>query len=95
MLENMGMLLPAYEEYVTKLQARLQQQNRGNCDRLLEALAYIYTDLLQFCFDAFKMLSKKSSSKCLQSVAEFVLLIFGRISSSKKSLRQLHELEDI
>lgn len=63
MLENMGMLLPAYEMYVTKLQARLRQQNKDDCERLLRALAYIYTDLLQFCFDSFKLLSKKSSSK--------------------------------
>ncbi|KAF2185894.1 hypothetical protein K469DRAFT_687714 [Zopfia rhizophila CBS 207.26] len=68
MFENMGMLLPAYEEYATKMQARAQQQQKDTPDRLLKALAYIYTDLLQFCFDACKLLSKKSSRfLCLKS----------------------------
>jgi hypothetical protein len=63
MFENMGMLLPAYEEFTTKFQARARQENKESSGRLLKALAYIYTDLLQFCFDACKLLSKKSSRK--------------------------------
>jgi len=62
MFENMGMLLPAYEEYVHDLQARAQQRGREVSSRLLKALAYVYTDLIQFCYDACKLFSKKWSS---------------------------------
>jgi hypothetical protein len=59
MFENMAMLLPAYEEYVHQMRARAEQQERRVSDRLLKAMAYIYSDLIQFCFDAYKLLSKK------------------------------------
>ena len=62
MFENMGMLLPAYEEYVESLRVRSRNQPKDMPDRLLRALAYIYSDLIQFCFDACKLLSKKRSS---------------------------------
>lgn len=63
MFENMAALLPAYEEYVKKMRARAERQGNRVSDRLLSAMAYIYSDLIQFCFDAYKLLSKKKSSK--------------------------------
>lgn len=59
MLENMAAVLPAYEGYVDKMRVRAEQQGRRVSDRLLKAMAYIYSDLIQFCFDAYKLLSKK------------------------------------
>jgi hypothetical protein len=62
MFENMGLLLPAYEEYVQELRIRVQQARREVSPRLLKALSYVYSDLIQFCFDACKLFSKKRSS---------------------------------
>jgi hypothetical protein len=63
MFENMAALLPAYEEYVKKIRAREERRGNRVSDRLISAMAYIYSDLIQFCFDAYKLLSKKKSRK--------------------------------
>ncbi|KAI8628018.1 hypothetical protein F5Y19DRAFT_439227 [Xylariaceae sp. FL1651] len=61
MFENMSMLLPAYEEYVDKFQSRLRYRGARPSDRIFRALAYIYSDLLQFCFDICKVFTRKRS----------------------------------
>ena len=56
------MLLPAYEEYVTKLTERARRHGAQVNARLLEALGYIYSDLIEFCLSAFRLLSKRETS---------------------------------
>lgn len=68
MLENMGNLLPAYERYVREIRARAQQRPSELPPGLLKALGYIYSDLIQFCFEACKLLSKKRSGACWTSL---------------------------
>jgi hypothetical protein len=57
MFEKMAQNLPAYEEYVVKLQFRAQKYGRKPHPRLLKALAYIYVDIIQFCLDACRLFS--------------------------------------
>jgi hypothetical protein len=73
MFENMAMQLPAYEEHIKELKERAQQQGREVSPRLLKALAYVYSDLIQFCFDACRLFSKKRSS--------MLVLLRARVSS--------------
>jgi hypothetical protein len=63
MFENMAALLPAYEDYVKEMRSRAKEQGNRVSVRLVSALAYIYSDLIQFCFDAYKLLSRRKSSK--------------------------------
>ncbi|KAF5006337.1 hypothetical protein FDECE_7265 [Fusarium decemcellulare] len=51
MFEMMSTLLPAYEEYVSTLRSRLLSHGHQRFNRIFRALAYIYADLIQFCFD--------------------------------------------
>lgn len=64
MFENMSTLLPAYEEYFKELRSRMATQGRKvkGCDRISRALAYIYSDLIQFCFDMSKLFTKNRKS---------------------------------
>ena len=75
MFETMSMQLPAYEEYTTAMRDRARQQSKNTPDRLLKALTYIYTDLIQFCFDAYKLLSKKRPSMFFHRLSVFSLLL--------------------
>jgi len=59
MFETMSTNLPAYEEYVDRLSALAQQHGTDLSKRLVKAMGYIYTDLIQFCFDVYRLLSKK------------------------------------
>ncbi|KAJ3539608.1 hypothetical protein NM208_g5417 [Fusarium decemcellulare] len=61
MFEMMSTLLPADEEYVSTLRSRLLSREHQRFNRIFRALAYIYADLIQFCFDMCKLFTRKRS----------------------------------
>ncbi|KAF5645963.1 NACHT domain protein [Fusarium tjaetaba] len=61
MFENMSMLLPAYEEYASRLRSRLTANGHEGSNRIFKTLAYIYADLIQFCFEMCKLFTRKRS----------------------------------
>jgi len=65
MFENMSNAMPAYQEYIAELSVLAQQQGKEISERLIKAMGYMYSDLIQFCFDAYRLLSKKRHGKIL------------------------------
>ena len=61
LLENMSLKLPVYEDFLQFWETH-KSDNRPPPTRLFQAMAYIYSDLLQFCFDVCQLLSRKRSS---------------------------------
>ncbi|KAF5672847.1 NACHT domain-containing protein [Fusarium circinatum] len=61
MFENMSILLPAYEEYASRLRSRLTAKGHEGSKRIFKTLAYIYADLIQFCFEMCKLFTRKRS----------------------------------
>ena len=59
MFAQMGRVLPAYEEYIEQLISGARQRDEEMCTRILHALAFVYSDLIHFCFDAFKIFTKR------------------------------------
>ncbi|QGI86213.1 hypothetical protein CEK25_012942 [Fusarium fujikuroi] len=67
MFESMSVVLPAYEEYVSKLRSRLTANGHECCTRIFKTLAYIQADLIQFCFEMYKLFTRKRSNSLLIS----------------------------
>ncbi|CCT73318.1 uncharacterized protein FFUJ_09997 [Fusarium fujikuroi IMI 58289] len=67
MFESMNVVLPAYEEYVSKLRSRLTANGHECCTRIFKTLAYIQADLIQFCFEMCKLFTRKRSNSLLIS----------------------------
>jgi hypothetical protein len=63
MFEQMSRVLPAYEEYTEQLMSGARQRDEEMSVRILYALAFVYSDLMHFCFDAFKLFAKRKSGK--------------------------------
>ncbi|KAF2006201.1 hypothetical protein P154DRAFT_517874 [Amniculicola lignicola CBS 123094] len=63
MLDDMIEVLPAYEEYVDQVQSRYAQGSADFAPRLLKALSFVYSDILDFCLGALKILSPKRGAR--------------------------------
>ncbi|KAI0862908.1 hypothetical protein F4860DRAFT_102910 [Xylaria cubensis] len=83
MLEKMGSRLPIYESFIEELTQRPDEPQRPNintpfrlgeaaCGRLRRALAYIYSDLIQFCFDICVLFSRQKSKFRLKFPGSFL-----------------------
>lgn len=58
MFTTLKHIIPAYEEYATKLRDRFQGSSASQ-PRLMKALSYLYSDIVQFCGEACRLLSSK------------------------------------
>jgi hypothetical protein len=56
-------MLPAYEEYTERLVSSARKRDEEMSVRISYALAFVYSDLIHFCFDAFKLFAKRKSGK--------------------------------
>ncbi|KAH6889381.1 hypothetical protein B0T10DRAFT_51746 [Thelonectria olida] len=61
LFDEMSMRLPIYEKYFETISFTLRQRGSPNPSRLVTAMAYVYADLLQFCFDISQLFSRKRS----------------------------------
>ena len=59
MFEKMALTLPVYEEYVRNLRMRALSREQQVSRRLLKALAYVYSDIIQFCQYACNLFTKR------------------------------------
>jgi hypothetical protein len=59
MFDDMVEVLPAYEEYVDHVQSKYAKGGIEFAPRLLKALAYVYSDILDFCLGAVRILSPR------------------------------------
>ncbi|KAH0542496.1 hypothetical protein FGG08_003092 [Glutinoglossum americanum] len=62
MFEKMSVTLPVYEEYIRTLKARALSRGQPVSRRLLKALAYVYSDIIQFCQYACNLFTKRKGS---------------------------------
>jgi hypothetical protein len=63
MFDTMNNRLPVYEQLVDQFSVIAPRLNEAANGRLRRALAYVYSDLIQFCYDICKLFSRKRSSK--------------------------------
>ncbi|KAL9077530.1 MAG: hypothetical protein Q9157_003359 [Trypethelium eluteriae] len=61
MFSRMQQVLPPYEEVVEKLLSRAHQKDERMPNRIMNALAFVYSDLVRFCFDASRIFTKRRS----------------------------------
>lgn len=60
MLQSMGEKLAIYEDSFKIICSRISRIDKPH--RLLKAMGYVYSDLLQFCFNICQLFSRKRSS---------------------------------
>ncbi|KAF2471412.1 uncharacterized protein BDR25DRAFT_27092 [Lindgomyces ingoldianus] len=63
MLDDMTDVLPAYEEYVGQIQSKYSKEGVDFAPRLLKALAFVYSDILDFCLGAVRILSPAKGTR--------------------------------
>lgn len=69
--QEMASNLPIYSRQIKLIRARAQISSwRSSHGRLSISLAYVYTDILQFSFDACQTLTSKSSGKLFRIVPD-------------------------
>ncbi|KAI0376424.1 hypothetical protein F5Y04DRAFT_209945 [Hypomontagnella monticulosa] len=71
MFNTMGSHLPAYEQFVNEFTVATLKRDLAANSRLTRALAYIYSDLIQFCYDICQLFSRRRS-KLLSFPGSFI-----------------------
>jgi len=62
MFSQMQRVLPAYDEVVQHLlEEETQKKGLPNSARMATALAFVYSDVVRFCFEACTIFTKKRS----------------------------------
>lgn len=64
MLEKMAAIFEPYEEWVEMItikEERLKEHelNKTSYPRMLQVLSYLYTDVIEFCFEAITLFTRK------------------------------------
>jgi hypothetical protein len=63
LFEDMSQKLPLYQDHFQVISAVIRRRGGQVPVRLFTAMAFVYSDLLQFCFDICQIFSRRRSSQ--------------------------------